>query len=554
MAISPAEPLGTVNITVTTPGGRSPISSADLFTYTKAVPAFLAKGSTFTNGNVSFSATLTPPATYLPPVGGSVSFAYGSQSLCTAVLTNGSGSCLLMPTFSPGTYTISASYSGDANYEAMTETFSFDYTYASTGSLSSYHPITPVRICDTRKGNPSDLSGVALSQCEGKILGPQKTLNVEVGGLGPVPPSATGVMVNITAVNPNGASYLTVYPDGTDRPATSSLSVSSPYATAKLQMVAVGKDGKISIYNATGYVNVVVDIQGYTTPDTNTQGAFYIPISPLRICDTRSGNPSGLSGGQAQCNGHGLQKGSVLNIQVAGIGSIPSHGVSGVILNTAITDTGGTGYATLYPAGIEHPMASNLNWILNDVVVNEAAVPLSQSGAIDLYSFTPAQAIVDVVGYYVNESLLPAGKPLTSLSPSSAGAFSLGEPVRVCDTRKGNPSQLSGMILSQCEGKTLGPQKTLTIQVTGVSGLPANSKIIGAVLDVTTIGMTSSGGYLTVYPGGALPVSSTIDWNEPAKPVSNMAITGVGPNGTVSIYNSSGYTNVVVDVVGYIIR
>ena len=49
-------------------------------------------------------------------------------------------------------------------------------------------------------------------------------------------------------------------------------------------------------------------------------------------------------------------------------------------------------------------------------------------------------------------------------------------------------------------------------------------------------------------------MSSTIDWNEPAKPVSNMAITKVGADGTVSIYNSSGYSNVVVDVIGYIIR
>ena len=39
-ATSPAEPIGTVDITVTTPNGTSATSPADEFTYTNGIPEF----------------------------------------------------------------------------------------------------------------------------------------------------------------------------------------------------------------------------------------------------------------------------------------------------------------------------------------------------------------------------------------------------------------------------------------------------------------------------------------------------------------------------------
>ena len=41
---------------------------------------------------------------------------------------------------------------------------------ATTATGSAYNSLTPYRICDTRSGNPSNLSGLDLTQCEGKTL------------------------------------------------------------------------------------------------------------------------------------------------------------------------------------------------------------------------------------------------------------------------------------------------------------------------------------------------------------------------------------------------
>ena len=58
--------------------------------------------------------------------------------------------------------------------------------------------------------------------------------------------------------------------------------------------------GAVSIYNALGSVNVVVDVEGYFTvqPATTFQGLFH-PQAPVRVCDTRS---------TSSCEGHGIAR------------------------------------------------------------------------------------------------------------------------------------------------------------------------------------------------------------------------------------------------------
>ncbi len=171
----------------------------------------------------------------------------------------------------------------------------------------SYTPLSsPTRVCDTRAGNPSKLTGDA-GQClaEGKgTIQAGTSLDVAVAGHFNVPSTATAVVLNVTAVNPATAGILTVYPTGQPVPTASNLNVNAGGVVANLVQVGVGTGGDISIFASTRS-DVVVDVQGYfsPTPSLGAGSGLYTALpSPLRICDTRPNNPSQLSGDAAQCN------------------------------------------------------------------------------------------------------------------------------------------------------------------------------------------------------------------------------------------------------------
>jgi hypothetical protein len=71
------------------------------------------------------------------------------------------------------------------------------------------------------------------------------------------------VALNVTAVGATRSTYLTVWPDGAPRPAVRTLNPNSPAAVANFDLVAVGADGYIDVYNAAGAVNVLADLAGY---------------------------------------------------------------------------------------------------------------------------------------------------------------------------------------------------------------------------------------------------------------------------------------------------
>jgi hypothetical protein len=97
----------------------------------------------------------------------------------------------------------------------------------------------------------------------------------------------------------------------------------------------------------------------------------------------------------------------------------------------------------------------------------------------------------------------------------------------------------------------LGPAATATLTVTGVAGVPATG-VQSVVLNVTGIARTHSA-FLTVWPAGTnRPNSSNVSLTI-GRARANQVIAQVGLNGAVSIYNSSGNTDVVVDISGYFI-
>jgi len=431
---------------------------------------------------------------------------------------------------------------------------------------SVYTPVTPYRICDTRANNPSGLSGTDLTQCEGKTLGPNSSLTIQVAGTNPsgttsggVPDTASAAVLNVTVTNTTATSYLTAYPTGVTQPLSSNLNWVANETTPNLIEVPIGANGDVTLYNYAGSADVIVDIEGYVTPapstiTTSTPGLF-VPVTPYRICDTRTNNPSGLSGTDlTQCEGKTLGPNSSLTIQAAGTnpsgttsGGVPAN-ASAVVLNVTATNTTATSYLTAYPTGVTQPLSSNLNWVANETVPNRVIIPVNAStGDITLYNFAgSADVIVDVAGYYTS----------TATASTTGSTFTPVSPYRICDTRANNPSGLSGLDLTQCEGKTLGPNSSLTIQATGTNPSGASSGGVptgaSAVVLNATVTNTTATSYLTAYPASlsSPPIVSDLNWTQ-GDTVPNLIVVNVSSSGKVAFYNSLGSTDLIVDVLGY---
>ena len=66
-----------------------------------------------------------------------------------------------------------------------------------------------------------------------------------------------------------------------------------------------------------------------------------------------------------------------------------------------------------------------------------------------------------------------------------------------------------------------------------------------------TVTNTAAGGFLTIAPDGAAePNASTLNWTAGAT-VPNLALAAAGSNGALDFYNSTGTTDLIVDLFGY---
>ena len=123
--------------------------------------------------------------------------------------------------------------------------------YGSGGGRTT--TINPVRIADTR-------SGLGTTK---RAFGAQEARTVQVAGASGVPGNAKAVILNVTAVEPDSWGWLTVWPTGQPRPASSNLNWAGGASVPNMVIVAVGANGSISLYNDLGNANVLVDVFGY---------------------------------------------------------------------------------------------------------------------------------------------------------------------------------------------------------------------------------------------------------------------------------------------------
>ena len=110
---------------------------------------------------------------------------------------------------------------------------------------------------------------------------------VTLSFVGIVPDNATAIEVNFTATRGTAPSFLTVWPSGVDRPATSIVNWIGPEPHANNASVNLGTDQSIDIYNSFGTVDVVIDLMGHYIP---------APIGPGPQGDPGPAGPAGAVG------------------------------------------------------------------------------------------------------------------------------------------------------------------------------------------------------------------------------------------------------------------
>ncbi len=243
-----------------------------------------------------------------------------------------------------------------------------------------------------------------------------------------------------------------------------------------------------------------------TSPVGAAVAPGYTAVTPERLMDTRE-----------NLGGPLLVGGATRSLQVAGRGGVPAVGAIAVVLNVTVTQPAAAGFVTVWPSGVTRPLASNLNMTAGATVPNLVTVGLGAGGQVDLFSSADAHLVVDLVGWY-SSGLVPV------------------TPGRLMDTREG----LGGLVL--------GAGETRELQVAGREGVPATGAIAVA-LNVTVVDPTGAG-FLTVWPTATRPTASNLNFVG-LQTIANSVLVGLGPDGKVRIFNSSGTTDVVVDVAGW---
>ncbi len=552
-ATSPAESAGTVNVTVTTPGGgTSAISTADQFTYQVPVPTVTAISPTSgsTAGGTKVTITGTNFAT-----GATVNF--GQTAASSVIYTSSTSITATSPAESAGTVNVTVTTPVSTSATSTADQF----TYITPITGDAYTAVNPASLADTRCSatpQPSYCASENLPTQNSKLtsLSGGASENVTVTGVDNIPSNATAVVINLTVTNMTAGGYLSIYPEGSTQPVVSSLNwtATSSIVTNLVTVPVNTTNGEITITNGgtSGSVYFVVDIEGYYAPPGSTPAGLYNPVTPTRIVDTRCVEyplPPNIT--TSYCKSlpsvnytkvTELLSLQTENIAVTGFGGIPTSGVSAVVLNITAIDPSSSGYLTAFPTGSTMALVSTVNFNQAQTVANEAIVKVGTNGEISIYNFLGATNFtVDVTGYYTDGS-----------SSSQTGSlFNPVTPARILDTRCSESPQPSycaseNIPSSNANLSAIQAGKSITVQVAGEANIPSDTTAV--VGNLTATGSAGSG-YLTVYLGSTAPTTSDVNFTTSTTDA-NMVISQLNSSGQMNI-SASATANALFDVYGW---
>lgn len=141
---------------------------------------------------------------------------------------------------------------------------------------ATYTPLaSPQRLLDSRVG-----SATADGNFQGFGTQPARaSLQLDVTRAG-IPADASAVVLNVTAVGPRAAGYLSIHPRGSARPTASNVNHAPGTTIANAVVARVGRDGQVCVFNLAP-TDVLVDVAGYLTgPPPPTTGGVCPATTP----------------------------------------------------------------------------------------------------------------------------------------------------------------------------------------------------------------------------------------------------------------------------------
>ena len=267
------------------------------------------------------------------------------------------------------------------------------YYRPATAGGAGFSALDPGRVLDTRNGTGAPQAPVG----EGQVLDLRVTgsLSTADGRTLTVPADATAVVLNVTATRGNEDTDVRVYPtpaSGSGFPTVSNLNLRPNTTAANLVTVTVGDGGRVRLRNAQGRVDLLADLAGYYS--ASSPGRF-VPVSPLRFLDTRSGVGAAPIPTTA---------GAFVDLQVAGTRGVPA-GATAAVLNLTATGVSQVTDVRAFPTGTATlPTVSNLNVVTGATRANAAVVKTGTGGGVRIRNAAgELQLIADLAGYFTGQ-------------------------------------------------------------------------------------------------------------------------------------------------------
>jgi hypothetical protein len=227
-------------------------------------------------------------------------------------------------------------------------------------------PVGPTRAVDTRTG---------LGGSRRVAAGSTTVFDLRSA----LPPGSAAVAFNLTGVSPLTAGYMTAFSCGRQRPETSSLNFAAGETRPNNAIVATD-DGTICIYSHSD-ADILIDI----TAAFGSTGLGFVPISPVRLLDTRRGVP--LTPNEVRSYRFERQPLTSLTPLSASV-------------NVASLDQPAAGFVTTFDC-VTQRETSTLNPGVGTVSANGAIVPLIGGDQSCLLSMSGGNLIVDLNGLWV---------------------------------------------------------------------------------------------------------------------------------------------------------
>jgi len=248
---------------------------------------------------------------------------------------------------------------------------------------------------------------------------------------------------------------------------------------------------------------------------------FVVSITPMRVFDSReSSTPLSTS-----------PSGSERIVDVFGSLSA-SPDVIAVFANVTMVGAGADGYVTIFPTGRDRPNASTVNFARGETVAASTLIARGPMGTSTVVVVTPksnsaVDVIIDVFALVTSDPMRTGASVVRTISPG-----------RAHDTRSTS---------------RIGPGEWRTIPIAGrnLDGssdvVPTDGSVTAVAINVTVVNtsIASRPTWISTVVGTSL---ANVDKGRVA---ANFGLVPIASDGSISIYNDAGSTDVVVDVWGY---